>query len=81
MPRTLPRGAEIASGLARCDGCLMTKINGVAVHEHDCPDAWKTEARFCPNCGNPFLPEHRRSNFCTLSCYAAYNGMYYEEDD
>ena len=40
-----------------CDDCSASRVNGVLVHEHGCPSAWKDEQRKCAWCGAPYTPE------------------------
>lgn len=53
-----------------CDQCDIVVINGVACHEHGCPNA----PRECPECGCIFEPETTRQRFCDENCANAYNG-------
>jgi hypothetical protein len=58
----------------RCNKCEMLVINGVATHEHGCPDAWKTERRECKWCGSAFEPKGRYDLFCSPDCSDSYHG-------
>lgn len=35
-----------------CDQCVMLSINGVATHEHGCPNVKRSKQGECKECGN-----------------------------
>jgi hypothetical protein len=47
-----------------CDSCQMVAVNGVATHEHGCPDAWRGVAIDCRECGCDFIPQFRLEKTC-----------------
>lgn len=55
----------------KCSSCEMVSIQGMACHEHGCPDAWRDEIRKCKWCGQKFTPEERNQRFCEDSCREA----------
>ena len=64
------RGAESVnvSASGRCDGCMVSTVNGVRCHEHGCPDAWRDEVRSCLWCGREFTPDAREQWYCDEEC-------------
>jgi len=64
-----------------CQSCEVVNINGCNCHETGCPDAWRDEKRECKWCGSMFTPEEQGQDYCDTSCYAAYNGLAFDEED
>jgi len=64
-----------------CNNCELLSINGILCHETGCPDAWQDETRECKECGSEFAPETRQQTCCDDSCFCAYNGLPYEDDE
>lgn len=63
-----------------CSQCEMLRINGVVTHEHDCPDAWRTEQRECPECGCVFTPDERHQKCCCDECFCGYHNLPCDSD-
>ena len=58
----------------QCESCQMTAIQGIACHEHGCPQAWRDETKGCKWCGTKFQPTQRGQEFCQDSCGEDYHG-------
>lgn len=63
-----------------CESCQALRINGILCHESGCPDAWKDKKVVCKWCGTEFTPEEKGQQFCSDSCYCAYNGIPEDEE-
>lgn len=69
---------EIRKSDKHCDGCWSVSINGIACHEHGCPNNWidlntgepyRTECNFC---GSLFVPAVRYQSYCDQICKELY---------
>ena len=56
-----------------CDACEIIVINGLACHEHGCPEAWRDYDAPCLWCGTMFHPEEQGQRFCDESCAESYS--------
>lgn len=69
----------------KCNQCEMLSINGVACHEHGCPNAnkvwrdgeWVREYE-CPECGQTYLERSEANDCCNDMDWADQD---YDADD
>jgi hypothetical protein len=62
-----------------CDQCEVVSVNGVACHEHGCPNrhldptTGRPYPATCEWCSSKFDPEERGQDFCDEECAQNYN--------
>ncbi len=59
---------------ATCNRCPLERDHGIQVHIIGCPNAWlspwtgKPYPRWCPTCGEMYLPRADGDVFCSVTC-------------
>jgi len=51
-------------GTLTCSGCQIVVVNGLACHEHGCPEKWRDQLRTCKQCGCDFYPSEKYQYVC-----------------
>jgi len=64
---------QIAEYNGRCPSCAMVRVNGVVIHEENCPDGHLFLVRGCLWCGSDFCPDTPRQKFCSEECRHDYH--------